>query len=387
MRTITVLLVCGLLVTGLRAQEVRYGRTTGVLPFLEYGPGDDRLGGAKMTYLDTGILVKVVDSLNSDYIVHLASNLTAFIAKSSVRLDSAHQARSHYLSGSWKTYSNDRFDYISIALPDRMPYRSTMQVNPNRLAIDLFGLTSNTNWITQKGSLKEVRNTWFEQLENGVFRVYVDLGSKIHWGHAVYYDTVGSRLVIRVKHAPDKQFRNLSIAIDAGHGGENTGAAGLRSKKLEKDLTLQYALALEKEFKRAGVKKIFMTRKKDTTLGMPERIMALRETMPDLLLSIHFNSSSSAAIAGTSTYYRHIGFRPLTQFILRRMLELRLEDYGNVGSFNFALSGPTEYPNCLVEVAFLSNAAEEQFILSKQSPDKVAKKIREGVRDWLMKSL
>jgi N-acetylmuramoyl-L-alanine amidase len=64
-----------------------------------------------------------------------------------------------------------------------------------------------------------------------------------------------------------------------------------------------------------------------------------------------------------------------------------LEDYGNVGSFNFALSGPTEYPNCLVEVAFLSNAAEEQFILSKKSPDKVAKKIREGLRDWLMKSL
>ncbi|MBD0298181.1 MAG: hypothetical protein ICV84_23790, partial [Flavisolibacter sp.] len=39
-----------------------YGRTTGRLPYLEYGLGGDRLGGAKMTYLDTGILSKVVDS-------------------------------------------------------------------------------------------------------------------------------------------------------------------------------------------------------------------------------------------------------------------------------------------------------------------------------------
>ncbi len=387
MKRIILLIVYVFFFSTTYSQEVKYGRTTGTLPFLEYGPGDDRLGGAKMTYLDTGILLQVVDSLNSDYIVALASNLKAFIAKSSVRFDPWHQPKPYYLSGNWRTYADNRFDYISIALPDRLPYRGTMQVNPNRLAIDLFGLTSNTNWITQKGKLKEVRNTWFEQMENGVLRVYVDLGSKMHWGHAVFYDSIGSRLVIRVKHAPDKQFRNLSIAIDAGHGGGNTGAAGIKSGMLEKELTLRYALALEKKFKRAGLKKVFMTRTKDTTLGMPERIMALRATMPDVLLSIHFNSSSSATAAGTSTYYRHIGFRPLTQAVLKRMLELGLEDYGNVGSFNFALSGPTEYPNCLVEVAFLSNAAEEQFILSKKSPDKVAKKIREGLRDWLMKSL
>ena len=38
------------------------GKTTGSLPYLEYGLGVDRLGGAKMTYLDTNIVVKVVDS-------------------------------------------------------------------------------------------------------------------------------------------------------------------------------------------------------------------------------------------------------------------------------------------------------------------------------------
>lgn len=358
-------------------------KTTGVLPFFEYGPGDDRLGGAKMTYMDTGVLVKVVDSLNSDYVIELANNLRAFIAKSSLRFDASFRLKPYYLSGNWKTYRDDRFDYITIAMPERLPYRGTMQVNPNRLAIDLFGITSNTNWITQKGILKEARNTWFEQLENGVLRVYVDLKSKMHWGYTVYYDSVGSRLTIRIKHAPDRNIRRVFVAVDAGHGGDNPGAAGLTSSRLEKKLTLEYALALEKELKKAGVKKILMTRTTDTSLSMPERIKMLRDKAPDLLISIHFNSSSVDTVRGTSTFYRHIGFRPLTQTILKRMLELGLNEFGNVGSFNFALSGPTDYPNCLVEVAFLSNRTDEKFILSKKSPVNVATKIRLGIQDWL----
>jgi len=367
-------------------KTVRLARTTGALPFFEYGPGDDRLGGAKMTYMDTGVLVKVVDSLNTDYIIALADNLRAFVAKSSLRFDSSFKSRSYYLSGNWKTYRDERFDYITIAMPEKLPYRGTMQVNPNRLAIDLFGTTSNTNWITQKGVLKEVRNTWFEQMENGVLRVYVDLKSKMHWGYSVYYDTVGSRLTIRIKHAPDKHIKNVFVAVDAGHGGDNSGAAGLTSSKLEKKLTLEYATALEKELKKAGVKRVFMTRTADTSLSMPERIKMLRDTAPDLLISIHFNSSSVDTVRGTSTFYRHIGFRPLTQTILKRMMELGLSEFGNVGSFNFALSGPTDYPNCLVEVAFLSNRSDEKFILSKKSPANVAKKIRMGIQDWLQEA-
>lgn len=368
------------------SKTMRLARTTGVLPFFEYGPGDDRLGGAKMTYMDTGVLVKVVDSLNADYIISLADNLRAFVAKSSLRFDSSFKSKSYYLSGNWKTYRDEKCDYITISMPEKLPYRGTMQVNPNRLAIDLFGITSNTNWITQKGVLKEVRNTWFEQMENGVLRVYVDLKSKMHWGYSVYYDTIGSRLTIRIKHAPDKHIKNVFIAVDAGHGGDNSGAAGRTSSMLEKRLTLEYATALEKELKKAGVKKLFMTRVIDTSLTMPERISMLRDTAPDLLISVHFNSSSVDTVRGTSTFYRYIGFRPLTQTILKRMMELGLSEFGNVGSFNFALSGPTDYPNCLVEVAFLSNLSDEKFILSKKSPANVAKKIRLGIQDWLQEA-
>ena len=57
------------------------GKTTGILPFLEYGLGIDRLGGAKMTYLDTGVTIKVVDSTIVNYKVQLSKDHFAYLPK------------------------------------------------------------------------------------------------------------------------------------------------------------------------------------------------------------------------------------------------------------------------------------------------------------------
>jgi N-acetylmuramoyl-L-alanine amidase len=151
----------------------------------------------------------------------------------------------------------------------------------------------------------------------------------------------------------------------------------------EKKLTLLIARELENQLRKKGVKNLFMTRRTDTTLGMPERVMMLREFNPDVLISIHLNSSSSDTVRGTSTYYRHIAFRPLSVSVLHNMLELGLPEFGNIGSFNFALNGPVDYPNCLVEVAFLSNREDEKKITDPRFQAAVAKKIVEGIRDWI----
>jgi len=129
--------------------------------------------------------------------------------------------------------------------------------------------------------------------------------------------------------------------------------------------------------------KVFMTRSTDTTLNMTERIEMLNKEQPDLLISIHLNSSAKDSVNGVSTYYRYIGFRPLSQYIQESMLKIGLTDFGNVGSFNFALNGPTEYPNCLVEIAFLSNKNDEQLILDPEFHRAVAVQITEGIKQWL----
>jgi N-acetylmuramoyl-L-alanine amidase len=372
-----------------RSQDsIWVARTTGVLPFMEYGIGDDRLGGAKIGYLDSNILVKITDSFSTDYKVKLSAGHSAYIAKTSVVLleKQANHSVAHnpHLSGHIKVYGDSASDYVVLNLDDRYPYRSAQLIDPSRVAVDVFGVTSNTNWIIQLRTAKEIKNTWYEQIEDDVFRVYIQLKHSQHWGYNLSYDSTGKKLMIRIRRQPAVlDIRKLRIAIDAGHGGDNAGASGVISKILEKEYTLLIAEQLRKVLKNAGVKNIYMTRTADTSLSMPERVGMLKAFDPHLLVSIHLNSAASDTIQGTSTYYRYIGFRSLSMAILDRMLTLGLKEYGNVGSFNFALSGPVDYPNALVEVAFLSNPEDEKRILNPKFRKAVAQKIYLGIVDWL----
>jgi N-acetylmuramoyl-L-alanine amidase len=357
------------------------GRTTDTLPHLEYGLGEDRLGGAKMTFLDTQVVIKVVDSTKDVYKIQLSQNHFAYLPKKNFKADTAVKSQPYYLTGSWKVYGEDKYDYIKISLDEQLPYRSIQQINPSRIILDIFGATSNTNWITQLSSTQEIKNTWYEQTEDDVMRVIIELNHEQHWGYSIYYEE--KKLVIRVKQQPPVlELGKLKVAVDAGHGGDNKGTGGATCHCLEKMYTLLFAEELKKalEEEKAAV---FMTREKDTTLTMFERVLMLREQEPDILISLHLNSSDQDTVQGTSTYYRYIGFRPLTQFILKRMEELGLKEYGNVGNFNFGLNGPTDYPNCLVEVGFLSNKEDEKKILDPAFHKQVAAKIVAGIKDWL----
>lgn len=65
------------------------GKTTGPLSFLNYGLGEDRLGGAKMGYLDSNIIIKVVDSVNDVYKIELSKNHFAYLPKVNFKKDSS----------------------------------------------------------------------------------------------------------------------------------------------------------------------------------------------------------------------------------------------------------------------------------------------------------
>lgn len=357
------------------------GITTGSQPYLEYGFGFDRLGGAKITYLDTGIIIRVVDSTPVHYKVQLSNSHVAYLPKNNFKKDSSIKTAPYYLTASLLAIGDEKYDYLSIALDEKLPYRSIQQINPSKLVIDIYGASSNTNWITQRSSAKEIKNVYYEQAEDDVYRLTIELNNEQHWGYSIYY--VGKKLMVRIKRQPKElELSKLKVAIDAGHGGSNKGAAGVTTNILEKKYTLLMAKELQRELLDENAT-VFMTRETDISIGMQERMEMLKKEEPDFLISIHLNSSVKDSVNGVSTYYKHIGFRPLTQLILNRLLELELAEFGNVGNFNFALSAPTEYPNCLVEVAFLSNKEDEKKILDPVFHKQVAKKIVEGIKDWL----
>lgn len=358
-----------------------YVRTTGNYPFLNYGLGSDRLGGAKMTYLDSNVLLKVVDTKGSYYRVQLSKYHEAWVQRNNVKSTAGYNVP-EYLIESWTVAGDSLYDYVTISTPEKLPYTSRMTKNPSEIEVDVFGAVSNVNWINQQGTAEEVKDVWYDQIEDDVMRVHIALNHSTQWGYHIYYDTL-QRLTIRVKRQPKHlTLQGITIAVDAGHGGSNSGARGVKSRLLEKNLTLIYANDLYAALKKRGAR-VVMTRTTDATMSMEDRLNFLNAVDPTLLVSIHFNSSARDTVHGVSTYYRYPGFRPLSQHILKQMLKTGLSEFGNIGSFNFALNGPTEFPNALVEVAFLSNEDDEAKVRTSDFAKEVAERIADGIEDFL----
>lgn len=355
--------------------------TKGRLAHLEYGLGDDRLGGAKVGYIDSMIPLKVIGKVGSHYKIRLAPSRTAYIPDELVTEMPIGTFSPSSLTGKLKLYGNAEYDYVQLQLFSRLPYQTFQQTDPSKIVVDVFGATGNTNWIDQLETAEEVKKLEYEQIADDIFRINISLKHHQHWGHRIYYE--GNNLIIKIKQQPESlSLRDLTIAIDAGHGGSNTGAGGATGVA-EKDITLQLSLKLKRALERLGTS-IIMTRVEEQFFDNKERILFYRDSTPDLLLSIHLNSSADPIrVDGTSTFYRYEGFKPLSRAIYKRMLELGLSEYGNNGSFNFMLNSPTEYPNALIETLFLSNPEEEMKILDEDFQEKMVGKIVEGLKDFL----
>jgi N-acetylmuramoyl-L-alanine amidase len=355
--------------------------TKGRLAHLEYGLGEDRLGGAKIGYIDSMIPLKIVGKVGNKYKVLLSPYRTAYIPDDVVTLAPRGTFASPALTDRWQVYGDTAFDYVSLGLTSKLPYQSFQEIEPSKIVVDVFGATNNTNWITQMQSVSGIKNVSYEQIQDGIFRITISLKHKQHWGHSIYYK--GNLLTIKIKHQPKSLLlKNLVIAVDAGHGGSNTGAGGPTNSS-EKELTLAISLKLQQALQAEGAK-VIMTRTTEKFVDNKERILFYRDSTPDLLISVHLNSSNDPIhVGGTSSLYRYIGFRNLSYYINKRMLQLGLKEYGNIGSFNFMLNSPTEYPNALVETLFLSNPEEEMMILDPNFQQQIANKILAGIKDFL----
>ncbi|WP_181304748.1 N-acetylmuramoyl-L-alanine amidase [Rufibacter sp. XAAS-G3-1] len=370
-------------VTILNPAQPLYGLTQGKMPYMNYGLGEDRLGGAKMGFLDSLVRVQIIGKSGRDYKIKLSNTLNAYMPVQQVQLEGPTAYPGESLTSSWSVTGDDangKYDYVRVAVGQRLPYTSYLDVNPSRIIVDIYGAVSNTNWMTLHRTLREVKNVQYQQVASDVYRMIIDLKHPQAWGYSVGYQ--GTSLVVKIKRQPEKlKLKHLTIAVDAGHGGTSTGATG-KTGIPEKEITLKIAKLLQQELQRKGAT-VLMTREADVTFDTMERVRMLKKAQPDILVSVHVNSSGRPEVQGTSTYYRHLAFRPLSQALYEEVLELDLKEFGNIGGFNFALNAPTEYPNALVETAFASNPEDEQRLINPQFQEDMAQQIRKGLERFL----
>lgn len=348
--------------------------------YLQYGDGGDRLGGSKMSYIDSGIVMKVVGVKGELYKVQLSQNRFAYLPTEYALFTNSESEVIN--TSSWFVNNTGNSDRLTVSLPARVPYTSWYETDPTKICIDLFGATSNTNWITQAQGLGAIDYVDVQQPDSDVFRIIIKLKEKYSWGYHIGFE--GTNLVVKVNHAPKPTLKGMVIGLDAGHGGSSLGAVSATGI-YEKDVNMNIVYILKEMLEDKGAK-VVLSRDGDYDIAHPERKRIFIENDIDLLISIHNNAGGSPFnTMGTSTYYRYITNRDLASCILNRVLELGYKNYGLIGNFNFSLNAPTEYPNALLEGLFMSSLPEEEILADEANHKKIAQKVVIGLEDYLKK--
>lgn len=367
----------------------RVAVASGRKPFLNAGLGEDRLGGAKLGYIQSGVRLQVIGKVGRQYKIRLSDAMTGWLPEDFAQLLPRETPQPRSFTGSISVTGTDAEDVINVSLSQRLPYLSDQLVDPAALVVDVYGATSNTNWITHHKSASGIKSVSWDQVAAEHYRLTIALTYGQHWGYDIGYDQ-GTSLRINVRRPPvfanqDSELAGLTIAVDAGHGGDNSGASG-STGVIEKNVNLAIASHIRVLLQAKGAK-VVMTRSDDASVSMLDRTDAIVNSGARILVSIHCNSigdnSDAEAVAGTSTYYRHLGFQPLATIMYGKMLELGLGQFGVVGSFNFSLNAPTQLPNVLVETAFLSNPEDEMKLLDDRFRQAIAGKVVGGLEQFV----
>jgi N-acetylmuramoyl-L-alanine amidase len=113
--------------------------------------------------------------------------------------------------------------------------------------------------------------------------------------------TAPSVRVVRAAHEPGDSDRDVIVAVDAGHGGQDPGAIGHGGTR-EKEVTLAIARALAERINGEPGMRAVLTRNRDEFLELRERIGRARAAKADMFVSIHADSIVDRAISGASVY-------------------------------------------------------------------------------------
>lgn len=217
----------------------------------------------------------------------------------------------------------------------------------------------------------------------------------------------------------------FTIAVDAGHGGIDSGATGAKSGTVEKDLTLAFAQTLEEHLNRQPGVKAFLTRRNDTFLSLSQRVTLARQGGADLFISLHADTLAQKNIRGATVYTLSdtasdrmaaalaarenlsdelAGFSiesgpPEVADILLDLARRETQAFsislanrvvaafeGQIGLINnphrsagFQVLRAPDIPSILVELGFLSNEEDEKQLLDPKWREKVADRMTHAV--------
>lgn len=335
---------------------------------------------------------------------------------------------------------------------------------PNRIAIDVKAFDLKILAPADVAGKGLVANYKIEMAEKGRARTTLTLGAPAQVQQAYFLDAVAdqpARLVVDIIPATQQEFemkvaadlaasianqgappRTQStdpgthiaatatrplVVIDPGHGGIDNGASAPNGVH-EKDITLGFALQLQKVLIDSGRFDVALTREDDTYLTLNDRVNLARMNKADLFISLHADSFQQPEIRGASVYTRDenatdvldkvladgenrydiiagLAVPQATPAVLDILVDLmrremrkssflaaeaivrQLEPSVALRRFPvrqadfFVLQAP-DVPSILVELGFLSNAADIANLQKSEWRDRVVDALARGVADY-----
>ncbi|MDB5054495.1 MAG: N-acetylmuramoyl-L-alanine amidase [Bacilli bacterium] len=172
------------------------------------------------------------------------------------------------------------------------------------------------------------------------------------------------------------------IVIDPGHGGVDVGTVGIHGR-FEKDFTLSMALKVKGLMDMEPAVKVYLTRTDDSFIPLDDRITMANQLSADLYLSIHANMDGNSNTKGTETFFNRKSSLFFAQIVQKHVQKATSFPDLHVDYENFRVIKNTVMPAALVEVGFLSNAAEEKELFMDHNQDKIAAAMVDGIKEYL----
>ncbi len=358
-------------------------------------------------------------------------------------------------------------DYTRITLEAAQPvaHKYFMLSNPQRLVIDLEGVEAGAALDALAGQLSPddpyIGAIRVGMNRPGVMRLVLDLKAAVkpsvfqlaplgQYGHRLVVDLYPAQAGDTAAADPVAQpqskaaaqaasskpegpqyARLITVAIDAGHGGEDPGASGANGSH-EKDITLALARKLKQKIDEQENMHAVLIRDGDYFVPLGQRVVKARALKADLFMSIHADAFIKPHARGSSVFAlsengaTSVAARWLAKrendadliggvnvdvkdpFLKRTLIDLSqtatindslklgravLKEIGGVNTLHkgeveqagFAVLKAPDIPSILIETAFISNPEEEKRLNDPGYQDKLVDAIVEGVKDYFDK--
>ncbi len=280
--------------------------------------------------------------------------------------------------------------WTEVVFPLQTPVPVSVQQGDNTFTLNLYNTTAQTDTIYLSNDPIISRLDW-QQVAPTQVQYTFNLKSDQQWGYKLRYE--GTSLILSLRHPPQpvaatkqRPLAGVKILLDPGHGSPNDLGTRGPTGYPEKDATLLISkLVRDRLVERGAI--VSLTREGDEDLYPQDRVDMINKLEPAIALSLHYNALPDAGDAlntkGISAFWYNTQANSLAVFLHDYLVDkLDRPSYGVYWN-NLALTRPTVAPSVLLELGFMINPDEYEWIVDPKAQRQLAEAIADGVVQWM----